>query len=193
MSRVGTVFMLLVLTGSTALVAVGPEWPYCADECTANPGDCYTLCKRPNGALSNCASWLNTPPGYDYDGDGLQYPQNGDNCACTYNPDQTDCDGDGRGDACDPINARWDLVQDLGWCDTDFDSHVGYWSVELYGQKSYREVCSGATCIDKYQIDEATCPLGPASCNHSAYNCCECAYGAPLCGASPGCGNDCPF
>jgi hypothetical protein len=38
--------------------------------------------------------------GTDHDGDGVHY--DADNCAAAANPDQTDTDGDGLGDACDP-------------------------------------------------------------------------------------------
>ncbi|HUN80314.1 MAG TPA: thrombospondin type 3 repeat-containing protein, partial [Phycisphaerae bacterium] len=36
----------------------------------------------------------------DFDGDGI--PDGSDNCPTVYNPDQTDTDGDGIGDCCDP-------------------------------------------------------------------------------------------
>ena len=37
----------------------------------------------------------------DSDGDGVH--DGGDNCPTTYNPDQADSDGNGIGDACEPI------------------------------------------------------------------------------------------
>jgi len=39
----------------------------------------------------------------DADGDGV--PDCRDNCLRTFNPDQADCDGDGVGDVCDPVDA----------------------------------------------------------------------------------------
>jgi acid phosphatase type 7 len=50
-------------------------------------------------ALTVCASLANAA-GSDRDSDGIH---NGpDNCPKTYNPDQKDLDGDGKGDVCDP-------------------------------------------------------------------------------------------
>lgn len=47
----------------------------------------------------NCLD--NTPP-VDTDGDGV--PDNRDNCRMITNPDQSDCDNDRMGDACDSFN-----------------------------------------------------------------------------------------
>lgn len=127
-----------------------------------------------------------------------------ENCGdCTQTtPCETECGWDegkggpvtcGEHGVCQSDPCYWELVQNLGWCDTDFDTHFGYYSVEIFGERRYRHTCTEATCYDKYQIDESYCPIGPGSCNSSASGCCECAYGEPLCGASPGCRNDCPF
>jgi probable HAF family extracellular repeat protein len=51
-----------------------------------------------NGNLSS--SYLLTPIPQDSDGDGIL--DNDDNCPDTPNPDQSDLDGDGIGDVCDP-------------------------------------------------------------------------------------------
>lgn len=45
---------------------------------------------------------------HDLDGDGI--PVADDNCPDFYNPDQTDTDGDGMGDVCDPRESVWDTV-----------------------------------------------------------------------------------
>lgn len=44
-----------------------------------------------------------SPPPPDQDGDGV--PDTLDNCPTVANPDQTDADGDGTGDACEPVLA----------------------------------------------------------------------------------------
>jgi hypothetical protein len=55
--------------------------------------------------------------GVDSDADGVS--DTGDNCPDVYNPDQSDQDGDGLGDACDPNPGDPD---DLSWCLQDLDS-----------------------------------------------------------------------
>lgn len=73
----------------------------CADAPTATPvgvrsaihGASITILCEPN-ADPGC-----DPGNPDYDGDGIVDGE--DNCPLVFNPDQTDADGDGAGDACD--------------------------------------------------------------------------------------------
>lgn len=117
-------------------------------------------------------------------------------------PCETECGWDeGKGGpvtcgeygVCQSDPCYWQLVQTLGWCDTDYDTHSWYFTVELFAERRYQHTCTGAICYDKYQFDEADCPFGPGSCNSSADGCCECAFPLSYCGATPGCRNDCPF
>ncbi|HXZ86892.1 MAG TPA: thrombospondin type 3 repeat-containing protein, partial [Myxococcota bacterium] len=59
----------------------------------------------------------NVPAGFDKDGDHVI--DIADNCPSTPNPDQTDTDGDGLGDACDPYSNDKD---NLGACLVDRDA-----------------------------------------------------------------------
>ena len=65
-------------------------------------------------------------PGAGCDNDGI--PDESDNCPCTYNPDQTDTDGDGIGDACElkaanlngigPVNFQDFVILANSWMQT---------------------------------------------------------------------------
>lgn len=180
-------FCTLVPAAGLAL----PEDPVEPKLCSYICGDsgCNTPC-RSGGVWITCGQYYGAPAN-DLDSDGVA--NTSDNCVCTANANQANCDGDTQGDACDSQNQKWVLIQNLGWCDTKYVTRFGWWDVEIYGEKYYQEVCSGATCFDKYKIDTTSCPLGPSSCNTSASNCCECKWGEPLCGATPGCRNTCPF
>jgi hypothetical protein len=66
-----------------------------------------------------------TCPSGDLDGDLVCNPV--DNCIGAFNPTQTDLDGDGRGDACDPCprsgwGRQWFGGQDPETCETSFTS-----------------------------------------------------------------------
>ena len=173
-----------------ATLSVAPASADCQADCMSGFQSCTQSC-----SLCNCsaeyASCMDFCDSVDSDGDG--FTDTSDNCPDISNSNQADCDTDGLGDACDPVNKRWEVMQNLGWCDTKFVYRFGYYEVELYGEKYYREVCSGATCYDKYRMDTATCPLGPHNCNSSASGCCKCKWGDALCGPTPGCRNTCPF
>ena len=137
--------------------------------------------KRPVFAatyLENCADCTQTTPC---------------DTSCGWDPDKGGPVTCGEYGVCEPEQCYWQLVQTLGWCDTDFDTHAGYYTVEIFGERRYQHTCTGATCYDKYQIDETDCWFGPGSCNTSAAACCNCAYPSSFCGATPGCRNDCPF
>lgn len=71
----------------------------------------FTGCETHNENLTSATAPLAATNNPDWDGDGLA--NGADNCARASNPDQTDTDGDGIGDACDQnVDADTDGVDD---------------------------------------------------------------------------------
>ncbi|CAM2066664.1 Thrombospondin type 3 repeat-containing protein [Sulfidibacter corallicola] len=106
-------------------------------------------------------------PTSDFDGDGV--PNNEDNCPHTANPGQYDCDRDGIGGACDPVNSNY-MTFSTTPCHIDEDGLGGWWfRLELW--------------VEDYQVDVSQCRKPPryvrrlqneVRCiNQSEYQCCK--------------------
>ena len=171
----------------------GPYW--CGD-----PNSCLYLCGQP---ASNCTTACKFGGGWttcgetqglnaaDYDSDGIS--TSNDNCPCTANANQANCDGDNYGDICDPKNEKWVLLQNLGRCDLDFDLHFDHRTVEQYGSKKYRNLCGGAICYDRYLLSDADCSY-TSSCGSTNGDCCVCNYPFEWCIGGTSCPSPaCPF
>ena len=86
---------------STAAIEPG----FCSGICHINT-PCDTVClTSPNLEEITCGDYGRCSGLQDIDGDGLEAQH--DNCPYIYNPDQANCDGDGKGDACDNENGTW--------------------------------------------------------------------------------------
>lgn len=164
------------------------DFQFCAYVCGTLGGSCTEPCKQA-GVWTTCGAY-NGLPANDYDSDGVANA--GDNCPCTANANQADCDTDGIGNACDSNNVKWVLQQNLGRCDLDYDTHALYRTVEQYGSKKYVNVCNNAVCYDRYLLSSAKCYY-TNSCGYSEGACCDCNYTFAWCipGVCPT--PDCPF
>lgn len=88
---------------STAAVEPG----FCSGICHTNT-PCDTAClTSPGLEETTCGDYGRCSGLQDPDNDGV-LTQN-DNCTYTYNPNQANCDGDSKGDACDNENGTWVL------------------------------------------------------------------------------------
>ncbi|MEA2563618.1 MAG: hypothetical protein QOH06_5122 [Acidobacteriota bacterium] len=169
----------------------GPYWCGDPDACQAicsEPGsDCTTSCKRFGNTWATCGAG-----GGDNDADGVA--DDIDNCTCSANADQADCDEDGIGDACDSQNEKWVYVQDLGECDIDRHATGTEWDVQRMGAKRYRNVCNNTYCSDRYVIQEESCTFSFWGCGKGYIECCECQFGYDTCHQPSVCGEpNCPF
>jgi hypothetical protein len=190
--------MALLLLASAAAQAQGcPDDPFC------NSTRCINVCGEPGtscsshctagGRTTTCGEWDGNPAN-DLDSDGVA--NTSDNCLCTPNADQADCDGDGTGDACDPVNEKWVAINSLFSCAWDGDAHLYYWNVQLYNATVYRNVCDNTTCVKKQLSREGQCCY-VCTGGQTDTDCCLYSFNnSPTCNQNPNdqCGQpQCPF
>jgi hypothetical protein len=114
------------------------DQPGCEDRCVnvCTPfTSCGWPCLRSNGTETTCGQ-APAPCGEHTDSDGDGRVNFSDNCPLKSNPDQRDCDGDGKGDVCDTQNAiygPWSAPSDV--CFIDYDLHAGYYTLEFWGEE----------------------------------------------------------
>lgn len=125
-----------VLLGSEPLASLGTKSYTCVLDC----GNEYRECIRQgwSGCETGRYYCLLGCPDYDSDGDGVN--NGSDNCPEVSNPNQADCDGDGKGDLCDSVNATWQTIIAERTCMTDKDVHIGYVTFEHHVEKKQRDV-----------------------------------------------------
>jgi hypothetical protein len=181
-----SLLLIALLVLPTALSA---QLQFCFTDCR-NICSSESLCNR--GCTINCNTnstcgeyGVCAPPDPDPDGDGVT---GNDNCPHTYNPSQADCDGDGRGTACDSDNGIWSQIGDYSMCliDQIYDPwHLrAYYKVEDQDvsacgspnrwRYSYGPVktCSSASmgfpcCVDNYEYSDCDYHLYQDTCHFS--------------------------
>jgi hypothetical protein len=125
--------------------------------------DCATQCTDAEGTWTTCEDLGRCATG-DTDDDGVLTPD--DNCPRHPNPDQADCDGDGRGDACDVDSGIWQVASDRV-CEIDEDGFPLWGHIEYYAERRLVDVsaCGSPPRYERYLRDEASCfNLSPRTC-----------------------------
>lgn len=155
-------FVVVVTTPAYALPGeVEPK--VCSYICTPGEDPC-TSCRNSFGYITCGQFWGH--PANDLDGDGVV--DTNDNCRCTANASQANCDGDAYGDACD-FEADWTLISvGTSACDVQEEDEWDGTEVRIYYQDKYRNACTGAICFDKYRRYNLECTWGA-----DEYQCCR--------------------
>ncbi|HEY9420359.1 MAG TPA: hypothetical protein VIW92_03010 [Thermoanaerobaculia bacterium] len=127
-----------------------------------DPSDCEGVCTQPGSdcttACSRFGNWTTCGGGSETDSDSDGIPNTSDNCLCSSNSNQADCDQDGMGDVCDAVDEKWVPVSSVTYCDWDMDwQGPGWGEVELYGTQRYRELCTNAYCNNSVKMDDKKC------------------------------------
>ena len=144
------------------------------------------ICESGIPVETNLTCPQDCPAEGDFDGDGVY--DNSDNCPFHANASQTDCDGDGAGDPCDPDDGVFVLVESDIDCYIDKDSH-SIWNIwydlELYVEDSYVDTsaCGSPDRWVQRFDDETTClvqPVGSCYTQHLESSLCS-SIGTDFC------------
>ena len=173
----------VLVAGFALLLGTGPARAlptYCDDECNFQ-SCCQQACTDPETfEVITCQQWGSCYFS-DLDCDGLTNPN--DNCDTIPNFNQDDCDGDGAGDVCDPLDADYEYVSNSarvcriqGW---SYYTGSGWGSqVERYWEGTFEDV-SSCGAPDTYELVF----VGWKMCEDEAdpFWCCDYWYGYSQC------------
>lgn len=138
-------------------------------------GICWWDYRRGDEDRFNCP--VDCP--YDTDSDGVY--DHLDNCPQLSNADQTDCDGDGKGDPCDSLDGNYVLVSSSGACYIHSYNTPDYTVQTLFRQGLYRDISS---CHSPDQWSRPSGQTGycwDAPYKGDAYSCCSRLWGPGSC------------
>lgn len=114
----------------------------------------------------DCDPFCDPETNDDCDRDGV--PNLVDNCPTVRNASQTDCDNDGRGNACDSQNGIFQPSGGERTCEIDKDRHIFNYDLEHYVEQRYVDItaCHSPDRYVKRKAIERTCTRHPLSCCH---------------------------
>lgn len=166
--RVGEVEQALFLCGDGVCAS--------AEDCETCPEDCGGSCAScGNGICGGGDETCHTCP-YDCgacsDADGDGVIDENDNCVNSYNPTQSDCDGDGQGNACDPENGTFVPAGEWAPCHVDrVAATFAYVKIKIVSERLLMDT---SACHAPTKYEERSVPwwcLGK-----TGYDCCLDAF-----------------
>jgi len=162
---------VLLAASTCAILAASPAAAQSCEECSYLSCDspCWVCAgaEHPDGSCGRIAWTTCSGDTNDSDGDGVG---NGtDNCICTSNSSQANCDGDAQGDACDSVSSNY-VLQSEQLCMIDHDEHGVYFELERHIDRLYVDAssCNAPSYYDTYEHPDSTWCF-----NVSARECCE--------------------
>lgn len=143
---------LLAVAGAAQAQIEPPKATDCQWSCF-NDSNCDRSCEYGGGWIT-CGDYGTCD--YDPDNDGVSWPN--DNCSYTYNPGQANCDGDSRGDACDAVDATYQLAE-AGTCWIRNRLHAWGSDTTNYVEGRYEDVssCGAPDKWEKLLEDKRDC------------------------------------
>jgi hypothetical protein len=164
-----------------------PNYHYCWNRCQQDH-TCTTPCDGLLGPTT-CGAYSGAPAN-DLDSDGVANAS--DNCVCTPNPNQANCDKDSLGDACDATdNSIVQVSQGTQACHIDQGGGTLNKTLKIYYGDVYSSSCTG-TCVKKRLVKELSCgtSLSTSCCTSQWFypDCTNIPWFQDLCGQPR-----CPF
>ena len=160
----------------------GEDCEICPEDCGGSCTICgNSFCTYPETSCTCSADCGSCPGTTDTDGDGVY--DDTDNCVNTHNPNQANCDGDAKGDACDDVNGTYQQV-DYRMCYASGASY-GDGTSDTYAYFESRYVDTSA-CNNPDFWANAGSPYHYCSDLSYGYDCCVRWFGSYDCAVNYG-------